>query len=133
MNHTSRIRRWAFSGKSNGHGGWIKRAWWGVVCGRCSRIEGMGSRWIEHFADQGKLAAVGGRQVGSAAENSLNFGQSAHRVNYRIRCQKGIKNRVGDGGVRPVGVNRYVCTRDQLRPKFGSGHVGALNDIGAEI
>src|ERR1035437_8429774 len=121
MNHTSRIRRWAFSGKSNGHGGWIKRAWWGVVGGRCSRIEGMGSRRIEHFADQGKLAAVGGRQVGSAAENSLNFGQGAHRVIGREPCQNGINNRVGDEGVRRViGVNRYVCTRDQLRPKFGS-------------
>src|ERR1035437_11182788 len=91
----------------------------------------MGSRRIEHFADQGKLAAVGGRQVGSAAENSLNVGQGAHLVIGREPCQNGINNRVGSACRKRV--NRYVCTRDQLRPEFGRSDVGALNGIGAEI
>ena len=89
--------------------------------------------------NQDKLAGASGSCCCFAAVNSLNFSQGAIRVSGRHLCQNRIEHRVGPGrgagiGIaKAVGVNRYGYTRNQPFPEFGSGNVGALNGIGAEI
>ena len=126
VNHVSGVQQGCNRIQRNRLNSWVGDAW------------RRGGWWLhsvlivqQDATNERELTAIGGRQRLSAAVNRLNFGGGAERVDGHHIGQNGIENRVGL--TQRVRVYGHGYAIEQPSPQLGSGEIGTLNRIGAEI